>query len=123
MASSSKPTVLVVEDEALLRIIITEELEDAGFKVVEAGDGNSALSILKSNPQIDLLFTDIRMPGGLSGWDVAEQARRDHPELPVIYATGFSEDALRVVPGGRFFKKPYRASAILEAARQLGVIA
>jgi CheY-like chemotaxis protein len=123
MASSSKPTVLVVEDEALLRIIVTEELQEAGFEVLEAGDGHSALEILKSRCEVDLLFTDIRMPGDLSGWDVAEEARREHPHLPVIYATGYSEDPLRVVPGGRFFKKPYRASAILEAVRDLGVIA
>jgi CheY-like chemotaxis protein len=123
LVSPSKPTVLVVEDEALLRIIVTEELQDAGFEVLEAEDGHRALEILTSHREVNLLFTDIRMPGALSGWDVAEQARREHPDLPVIYATGYSEDPLRVVPGGRFFKKPYRASAILEAVRDLGVIA
>jgi CheY-like chemotaxis protein len=122
MASSLKPTVLVVEDELLVRIIIAEELQEAGFEVLEAGDGHSAIDMLKRYRDIDLLFTDIRMPGELSGWDVAEQARKERPDLPVIYATGFSEDPLRVVEGARFFKKPYRPSSILEAARELGVI-
>jgi CheY-like chemotaxis protein len=77
--------------------------------------------VLSAEPPIDLLFTDIRMPGRLTGWDVAEQARTLRPGLPVIYATGYSEDAPRLVPGARFFKKPYRAIAIIDAARELGV--
>jgi CheY-like chemotaxis protein len=128
MASSAKPieparpTVLLVEDEALLRMIIADELLDAGYSVVEASDGQRALEMLTEQPSVGLLFTDIRMPGGLSGWDVAEQARALRPNIPVFYATGFSEDAPRLVPGARFFKKPYRASAIVDAARELGVL-
>ena len=127
MASSTKPieptrpTVLLVEDEALLRMIIADELLDAGYSVVEASDGQRALEMLTEHSSVDLLFTDIRMPGGLSGWDVAEQARALCPNIPVIYATGFSDDRPRVVPGARFFRKPYRASAIVDAARELGV--
>lgn len=121
MSSGSKPTVLVVEDEELLRIVIHDELREAGFEVMEAADGGKALAILTSAQRIDLLFTDIRMPGGLSGWDVAEQARALRPDLPVIYATGFSDECPRIVEGARFFKKPYRPSAIVDAARELGV--
>lgn len=121
MANPGKPTVLVVEDEQLLRLIIVEELKEAGFDVVEASDGSAAVDILKARGCVDLLFTDIRMPGSLTGWDVAEQARGLCKDIPVIYATGFSGEAPRVVPGGRFFKKPYRVSAIIAAARELGV--
>jgi CheY-like chemotaxis protein len=113
--------VLLVEDEELLRLVIGEELRDRGFEVIEANDGAVAVEVLAKGASIDLLVTDIRMPGALSGWDVAEQARNLRPGLPVIYATGFSDDAPRIVPGGRFFKKPYRASAIIDAARELGV--
>jgi CheY-like chemotaxis protein len=119
--ASAKPTVLLVEDEALVRSMIADELLDAGYLVIEASDGQGALEMLTKQPSVDLLFTDIRMPGGLSGWDVAEQARVLRPDIPVIYATGFSEAAPRLVPGARFFKKPYRARAIVDAARELGV--
>lgn len=121
MAKSPRPNVLLVEDEELLRLVIGEELRDGGFEVIEASDGAVAMDVLAKQASIDLLVTDIRMPGVLSGWDVAEQARTLRPGLPVIYATGFSDDAPRIVPGGRFFKKPYRASAIIDAARELGV--
>lgn len=121
MAARPKPTVLVVEDEALLRLIIVDELQEAGFDVVEASDGSEALEALNSCEGIDLLFTDIRMPGPLNGWDVAERARDLRPDIHVIYATGFSEDAPRIVPGGRFFKKPYRPVEIVQAARDLGI--
>jgi hypothetical protein len=61
------------------------------------------------------------MPGELSGWDVAEAARNVRPDIPVLYATGFSDDELRIVPGRRFFKKRYRVTSIIDTARQLGV--
>jgi CheY-like chemotaxis protein len=115
--------VLLVEDEALLRLVMADELQDAGFAVIQASDGHGALQMLSDQGSVDLLFTDIRMPGGLSGWDVAEQARLLRPDIAVIYATGFSDDAPRIVPGARFFKKPYRASAVVDAARELGVFA
>lgn len=123
MAEPDSPTVLLVEDEALLRIVIGDELRDAGFEVIEAGDGGEALRFLADGVRVDLLFTDIRMPGEASGWDVAERARKLRPDIPVIYATGYSEDPLRIVPGGKFFKKPYAVHAIIEAARELGVAA
>lgn len=122
MSLTEEPTVLFVEDEELLRFVIAEAMRDAGFEVIEVGDGESALAVLSNGSKVDLLFTDIRMPGPLNGWDVAERARALRPNIPVIYATGFSDEELRIVPEGRFFKKPYRASAIVEAARDLGVL-
>lgn len=121
MTTSGRPAVLIVEDEELVRLIIAEELREAGFEVIEVEDGPRAVEVLRSGEAIDLLFTDIRMPGSLTGWDIAEEARNLRPDIAVIYATGFSEEALRIVPGGLFFKKPYRASAIVDAAQSLGV--
>lgn len=121
MTACDKPVLLMVEDEELLRLVIVDELREAGFHVIEAANGAAALELLTDDQPIDLLFTDIRMPGALTGWDVAEQARNLRPELAVIYATGFSENAPRLVSGSRFFKKPYRVNAIIEAARDLGV--
>ncbi|HEX8445388.1 MAG TPA: response regulator [Sphingomonas sp.] len=122
MTSSNKgPRVLIVEDESLVRSIAHEEFADAGFDVVTAEDGRAAVDLLNGGDMFDLLFTDIRMPGTIDGWSVATAARRAHPDIAVIYATGFFEEPSAMVADARFFKKPYRLATILEAARQLGV--
>jgi len=108
--------ILLVEDEFLLRQVIAEELTDAGYEVVEAGDGASAMAAVAD---VDLLFTDIRLPGGVDGWSIAERARELRPGLPVIYATGYSAETPRHVPGSRFFAKPYRVGAVLDAIGEL----
>lgn len=120
---TARPIVLIVEDEPLVREIVALEFEDAGFTVVEAADGDRAAELLGGQAELDLLFTDIRLPGAYDGFALAEQARALRPALPVIYATGFTPDALRLVPGSRFFKKPYRPAEVVEAARILGVAA
>ena len=112
---------LIVEDEVMVREIAAIEFADAGYDVLEAGDGAEAIALLESNAGIDLLFTDIRLPGLIDGWDIAERARALLPALPVIYATGFNAEETTPVDGGRMFHKPYRPLAIIEAARQLGV--
>ena len=119
--AETKPTVLIVEDEPLVREIAVEEFEEAGFRVVTAADDRTALSILESPQPIGLLFTDIRILGVLDGWVIADRARRVRPDLPVIYATGFSAEQMRMVEGSLFFKKPYRVATIIAAARSLGV--
>lgn len=116
---SDYPIVLIVEDEPLICEIAAEEFEEAGYQVLTAMDAGSALSILASEQCIDLLFTDIRIPGTLDGWGVARTARRLRPALPVIYATGFSAEQIQMVEGARFFRKPYRVTAIIDAAREL----
>ena len=113
------PTVLIVEDEDLVREIAVVEFEEAGFRVIEAATGEAALAHLAIDP-IDLLFTDIRLPGSIDGWQVARRARDLYPDLPVIYASGFPGDAIDVVLGGRFIRKPYRPTAIIAVARDLG---
>ncbi|KPF73838.1 hypothetical protein IP88_08405 [alpha proteobacterium AAP81b] len=112
-------TVLIVEDEALVREVTGIEFEEAGFRVVVAGDGTEALAKLAADASIDLLFTDISLPGGIDGWTIALRARALRPTLPVIYATGYSPDAIKLVPGARFYKKPYLPTTIIAAAREL----
>lgn len=121
-ASGERPLLLVVEDEALVRELIVLELEDAGYDVIEAEDGRTALRLLLDHPQVALLFTDIRLPGDLTGWDIAERARTIRPGLPVIYATGYSSDGLRLVEGATFLKKPYRPAMVIDAAVGFGVV-
>jgi CheY-like chemotaxis protein len=79
--------VLVVEDEELLRAVAVEALEKAGFQVIEATTGEEAVG--KCQERLAALFTDIRLPGQLGGWDIAEHCRNADPKLPVVYATGY----------------------------------
>ena len=109
--------VLVVEDEFLVREVISEDLREAGFEVIEAATGVAAIERCEQHDP-DVLVTDIRLPGNLDGWDVAELCRETKPWLPVIYATAYS-DQTRMVPGAVLFKKPYRPSQILSAIEQL----
>jgi len=110
--------ILVVEDEELLRELAVEALEDAGFDVIEAASGEEAMSRCREH-MADALFTDIKLPGKINGWDIAEHCRRTHPELPVIYASGYSHVEHRPVPGSRFFQKPYRPEQVINAIREL----
>ena len=118
--AADQRTVLIVEDETLLRRIASDEFEDAGYAVIEAEDGPSAVRLLESGGRIDLLFPDIRLRGGRDGGMIAERARALRPALPIIYATGFVPDELRTLPRSLFFKKPYRPSEIIAAAARLG---
>lgn len=111
------PRILMVEDEPLLLEVITADLEDAGFSVLPAATAEVALNILKAEAAVDLLFTDIRLPGEMDGWQLAEAARTLRPGLPVIYATGFTQTPPRLIEGSLFFTKPYRAAALIKAIR------
>lgn len=114
-------TILVVEDEPLLRLTVCEELEERGFKVLEAEDADQAFKILGQSAGIDLLFTDIRLPGGQDGWDVAIEARRRFPTLPIVYTTGYAPDPERQVPAGEMLRKPYPLAHLFALLGRLGV--
>ena len=83
--------ILLAEDEAMLRIIAVEMLEDAGFKVFEAGDGVEALELLKAHPEISLLVSDIKMPR-MDGYALVEAGLQVKPGLKVLLMTGYSQD-------------------------------
>jgi CheY-like chemotaxis protein len=80
--------ILVVEDEALIRALIAEELRLEGFSVIEAGRADDALTYIKAGEQVDLVFSDIRMPGSLDGLQLAEILHEDYPDIPVILTSG-----------------------------------
>ncbi|WP_158811815.1 response regulator [Beijerinckia sp. L45] len=121
MVKSSRMSVLVVEDEPLILDIVADELNDAGFHVLQATTGEEAVAILEGNQAVDLLLTDIRLPGLLDGWGVAERARERFTTLPVIYVTGYSGEPARQVPDSILIMKPYRPSAVVKAAQGLGI--
>jgi PAS domain S-box-containing protein len=102
--------ILVVEDDALLRGLAVRLLGELGYVVHEAADGPDAVAILRSGAAVDLLFTDVVMPGGMTGAQLAERARRERPDLPVLFTSGYTE--LTLPSSGEqtaeLLHKPYR---------------
>ncbi|WP_250507764.1 MULTISPECIES: ATP-binding protein [unclassified Caballeronia] len=109
-AVGKQRTVLVVDDEADIRLGCTEVLKDAGFNVIEASDGPSGLDILNSNAEIDILVSDIGMPG-MNGKEMVDRARFRRPALPVLFMTGYAEKSVfgngRVEEGAHLLTKPF----------------
>ena len=87
-----KPTVLVVEDEVMLLMIMAETLRDAGYEVWEAENGEAALAILRNHPDMDVLISDMRMPG-MNGYQVVERAQALRPKIKVLMMTGYAHEA------------------------------
>ena len=120
-SSEHKPTtILVVEDEAIVRNLLVEELQDVGYDVIAVDAGEPALAILQDRQhEIDWLFTDIRLPGVIDGWRVADEFRLTHPFRPVVYATAYASAQERQLQGSYFFRKPYRPAQVVAAFRRL----
>jgi CheY-like chemotaxis protein len=118
-----RPVVLLVEDEPIVLEVVALELQDWGFEVLRALSGEEAARQLDAGAQIDLLLTDIQLPGEMDGWAVAERARERRAGVPVIYATGSFEDDPRRVAGSLIIAKPYRTANLIDAASRLGVTA
>jgi DNA-binding NtrC family response regulator len=120
--SVSPRRVLVVEDEVLVRELIVEVLIDDGFEVHAVADARDALSHLSAGWPVDVLFTDIDLPGDIDGERLAVLARKLRPELAVVYASG-SRSSVDQVPGSVFLEKPYepsRVCAVLTRVTQRG---
>ena len=112
--------ILLVEDEALIRVIVAESLTDAGYEVVQAESGEVALRLLERSGRLDVLLTDIQMPGTVDGNAVALAAKQRHPGLPVIYVTG-RPDTLHNDMGrsDAFLRKPFGPNEVLTLIRTL----
>lgn len=110
--------VLVAEDEDTIRDVIVDIFETHGHEVMQADSGERALQLC-AEAAPDLLFTDVRLAGELSGWDVAIQCREANPRIPVIYATGYNHAAPRPVSGSIMLQKPFRLERLLEAMKSL----
>ncbi|MGO7611120.1 PAS domain S-box protein [Rhizobium ruizarguesonis] len=114
--------VLVVEDDARVRRVAVARLVAMGYSVLEAENGQRALEVLEENGNIALLFTDIVMPGGLTGDEVAGAARKLRPELAVLFTSGYSEPSLathEVIAGAQWLRKPYTARELATKIREL----
>ena len=115
--------VLLVEDELLVREVASEDLKEAGFDVTPASDGDEALAILRDTIEFDLLFTDIRMPGSVDGWELAREAKQTIPGLKVIYATGLGDAGDALAEGECYVRKPYNLKDLRQALDRLGFTA
>lgn len=101
-------TILVVDDEVLVRMVIAEELRDRGYAVIEAASADEAAAILRAGMAVDLVFTDVAMPGRLDGLALAELVRADHPTLKIVITSGhLSPGDERRSKADAFLPKPY----------------
>ena len=116
-------TVLLVEDEAQVRAVAAQALRELGHHVLEAGDGAAALRVLQGSlgARVDVLVTDVGLPGGLNGRQVAEMARERRPGLPVLFITGYAGAALegQLVPGMEVIGKPFALDALANRVRAM----
>jgi CheY-like chemotaxis protein len=116
-------TVLVIDDETTVRMLMIDVLSEAGYTVLEAQDGPSGLRILQSNRKVDLLVTDVGLPKGMNGRQVADAARQTKPDLKVLFVTGFAENAAigngQLPPGMAVLTKPFQ---IADLANKVGEI-
>jgi PAS domain S-box-containing protein len=116
-------TILVVEDDAEVSALLTFMLEKAGYKLLSAGDGEDAVVKLDRNQQIDLLITDVMLPGSLNGRDVAEHALASHDDCKVLFISGYAPETIadrgRLPVGSHFINKPFEPNVLLGEVRKL----
>jgi signal transduction histidine kinase/ActR/RegA family two-component response regulator len=115
--------ILLVEDNELVRQHVEKLLHSLGYQTISAANGKEALAVLASKPGIDLLFTDVVMPGGINGRELAEQAVAIKPDLPVLFTSGYAEDAIvhqgRLDQGVHLLAKPYRRMDLANKLREV----
>jgi CheY-like chemotaxis protein len=115
--------ILLVEDDEAVRELSSGMLQDLGYRVVEAENGEKALKLLEANPSIRLLFTDVGLPGGLNGRQLADLALQNRPDLRVLFTTGYARNAIvhhgRLDPGIELIAKPFTIAALGGKIREL----
>ncbi|WP_336487492.1 ATP-binding protein [Methylobacterium nigriterrae] len=116
-------TVLIVDDEPTVRMLVTEVLEDLGYTAIEAADGVAGLRVLQSDVRIDLLVSDVGLPGGMNGRQMADAARVSRPDLKVLFITGYAENAAvgngHLEPGMAVLTKPFVMEALASRIREM----
>ena len=122
-ADTPFPTILVVEDEVLIRLVIADYLRDCGYKVHEAVSGEEASAILRvPEVSIDVVFSDVEMPGSMDGFALARWVRANKPGMEVILTSGIERSAdiaATLCEAGPLMKKPYSSQDVVDRLRQL----
>jgi CheY-like chemotaxis protein len=123
LEQSEGETILVIDNEEAIRMLITDVLEEAGYRILEAADGVAGLKILQSDARIDLLITDVGLPGGFNGRQVADAARQTRPDLKVLLVTGYAENAVvgsgHLDPGMQVITKPFPMATLALRVREI----
>ncbi|MBW6531318.1 response regulator [Sphingomonas sp. RRHST34] len=120
MGQACGTTVLLVEDELFVRMIGADALSEAGYRVIEAGDADEALARLERSDDVQVLFTDIRMPGSMDGLQLAGEVHRRWPAIRILLTSGDTRPTGAAIPDdGRFLAKPYRFEALSRELDQL----
>jgi len=118
---SGNETILVVEDDALVRDFVNAQLHSLGYKTIAAADGREALAHVQSGAAFDLLFTDVIMPGGINGRELADEVTKRRPGTRVLYTSGYTDNAIehhgRLDEGVLLLSKPYRKSQLAKMLR------
>jgi signal transduction histidine kinase len=121
--SEQSETVLVVDDEPTVRMLVSDVLQELGYTVIEAADSAEGLKILDAGARIDLLISDVGLPGGMNGRQMADAARRSRPELKVLFITGYAENAAvghgYLDPGMAVITKPFPVDLLAERVREM----
>ncbi len=121
--SGHSETVLIVDDEPTVRMLISDILEELGYVAVEAADSVAGLKLLQSDARIDLLVTDVGLPGGMNGRQMADAARITRPELKVLFITGYAENSVlgngRLAPGMAVMTKPFPVETMAARIKQM----
>jgi CheY-like chemotaxis protein len=116
----NRPVVLLVEDEPMVRLTQVDILKEAEFWVLEAQDADEAFEILKSRPEINVVLTDVDMPGSIDGFEFARLVRQGWPEVAVLVISGkTSPGPGDLPPGAHFLHKPVRSSKLTEIVQQI----
>jgi two-component system, response regulator PdtaR len=118
--TSRHPVILIVEDEALVRLSAVGMLEDAGFRMIEAVNSDEALELLEADSNIELLFTDVNMPGTMDGLALARRVHDRWPHIGIMVASAKSMPQPDELPAGsRYEQKPYSPAIVVRHAREL----
>jgi CheY-like chemotaxis protein len=116
-------TVLVVDDEPTVRMLVADTLAELGYQAIEAGDAASALRVLQSDARVDLLITDVGLPGGMNGKQMVDEARKSRADLKVLFITGYAENAAitngRLEPGMHVLSKPFAIDKLASRIRTI----
>jgi CheY-like chemotaxis protein len=109
VSGAAAVSVLLVEDEVMISNLVADRLVESGFRVREVATADEALRYMRSGASIDVLFTDISLPGGMNGAELAERAREMRPEMPIVYVSGRYKlsEISPLVPRSLFVAKPY----------------
>ena len=122
--ASTRQVVLIVEDEALVRMTAVDMIEEAGFEILEAANADEAILLLEARRDITVLFTDIEMPGSMDGLRLAQAVRGRWPPIKIMATSGRCVVRDGDLPsGGLFLPKPYNSSQISRALRELTALA